>query len=80
MNDTSYSKNLQAALGMSSSVPQVPSAAHVRTLRKGSSDHLAINVDSDSERLINNKESDEDKGRYCKEIFHISLVDLSSGD
>ncbi|KAG8365977.1 hypothetical protein BUALT_Bualt17G0028200 [Buddleja alternifolia] len=54
--------------------PSVPSAAHVRTLRKGSSDHLAINIDSDSERLINHKESDEDKGHLFKSLNTTGLI------
>ncbi|KAL0385422.1 UNVERIFIED_CONTAM: hypothetical protein Sradi_2936500 [Sesamum radiatum] len=51
-----------ASLGKSNNIPHVQSAAHVRTLRKGSNDHLAINIGSESERLINNEETDEDKG------------------
>ena len=47
-------------------VASVPSAAHVRTLRKGSNDHLAINIDSESDRLIENEETDEDKGVILK--------------
>lgn len=43
-------------------IPSAPSNAHVRTLRKGSSDHLAINIDSESDRLINKVDKDEDKG------------------
>lgn len=40
----------------------------MRTLRKGSSDHLAINIESETERLINDKGSDEDKGEYIKKL------------
>lgn len=40
----------------------VTSAAHVRTLRKGSTDQLAINIDTESERLINDEEADQEKG------------------
>lgn len=43
-------------------IPSAPSNAHARTLRKGSSDHLAINIDSESDRLINTMDKDEDKG------------------
>ncbi|KAL0421494.1 UNVERIFIED_CONTAM: hypothetical protein Slati_3172300 [Sesamum latifolium] len=57
---------LLAALGISNNIPHVQSAAHVRSLRKGSNDHLAINIGSESERLINNEETDEDKGMYLK--------------
>lgn len=55
-------------------ISPVPSAAHVRTLRKGSSDHLALDIDLESNRLINSKETDEDKGLlsiYCMPIFVI---------
>jgi hypothetical protein len=52
---------VQGSVGQNSVSP-VPPAAHVRTLRKGSTDHLAINIDSESERLINNEGTDEDKG------------------
>lgn len=48
-----------------SAIPPVPpaSAAHARTLRKGSTDHLAIDVDIESDRLLEKgRESDEDKG------------------
>ncbi|XP_051116162.1 trans-Golgi network-localized SYP41-interacting protein 1 isoform X2 [Andrographis paniculata] len=63
-----------AALGKSNNMPPVPYAAHVRTLRKGSSDHLALNIDSDSERLIGNKESDEDKGHVFKSLNTSGLI------
>lgn len=43
-------------------IPAAPSNAHVRTLRKGSSDHLAISIDSESDRLIKKMDKDEDKG------------------
>ncbi|XVE85221.1 hypothetical protein DITRI_Ditri17bG0074300 [Diplodiscus trichospermus] len=46
----------------------VTSAAHVRTMRKGSTDHLALNIDSESDRLINNEETDEDKGHLFKSL------------
>ncbi|KAL7093851.1 hypothetical protein ACP275_11G064900 [Erythranthe tilingii] len=62
------------AIGKSNNAPHVLSAAHIRTMRKGSSDHLAINIDSDSERLINNKETDEDKGRIFKSLNTSGLV------
>lgn len=48
-----------------SAIPPVPpaSAAHARTLRKGSTDHLAIDVETESDRLLEKGlESDEDKG------------------
>lgn len=43
-------------------IPPGPSNAHVRSLRKGSSDQLAINIDSESDRLISKKDTGEDKG------------------
>ncbi|PIN09530.1 E3 ubiquitin ligase involved in syntaxin degradation [Handroanthus impetiginosus] len=63
-----------APLGKANNIPIVPSAAHARMLRKGSSDHLAINIDSESERLINNKESDEDKGHAFKSLNTSGLI------
>lgn len=56
------------ARGTSNTIPLVPSAAHTRTMRKGSSDHLAINIDADSEQLITSNESDEDKGHIFKSL------------
>lgn len=55
--------------------PAAPSAAHVRTLRKGSSDHLAINVDLEYDRLISNEETAEDKGlaSFCIYNFPVKL-------
>ncbi|XP_059633606.1 trans-Golgi network-localized SYP41-interacting protein 1 isoform X2 [Cornus florida] len=50
------------------------SAAHVRTLRKGSSDHLALNIDSESDRLINSEETDEDKGHVFKSLNTSGLI------
>ncbi|KAL2547157.1 hypothetical protein Fot_16390 [Forsythia ovata] len=61
-------------LGKGNNLPPVPSAAHVRPLRKGSSDQLAIDIDSDSERLVNNKEADEDKGHLFKSLNTSGLV------
>jgi len=43
------------------SISSVSTAAHARTMRKGSSDHLVLNIGSDSERLIAAQDSD-DKG------------------
>lgn len=43
------------------SVASVSTAAHARTMRKGSSDHLVLNIGSESERLIAAQDSD-DKG------------------
>ncbi|VAI58145.1 unnamed protein product [Triticum turgidum subsp. durum] len=44
------------------SVSSVPTAAHARVMRKGSSDHLVLNMGSESERLIAAHDLD-DKGR-----------------
>ncbi|KAK8462546.1 hypothetical protein SEVIR_1G224800v4 [Setaria viridis] len=44
------------------SISSVSTAAHARTMRKGSSDHLVLNIGSESERLIAAQDSD-DKGR-----------------
>ncbi|XVE74880.1 hypothetical protein DITRI_Ditri12bG0053900 [Diplodiscus trichospermus] len=52
----------------------VPSAAQVRTMRKGSMDHLALNIDSESDHLINNEETDEDKGHLFKSLNTSGLI------
>ncbi|GKV14663.1 hypothetical protein SLEP1_g25503 [Rubroshorea leprosula] len=57
-----------------STISPVPSAVQVRTLRKGSTDHLAINVDSESDHLINNEEIDEDKGHVFKSLNASGLI------
>ena len=48
---------------MKKTISPVPTAAQVRTVRKGSADHLSINIDSESEHLMNHNETDEDKGQ-----------------
>ncbi|PON91427.1 TGN-related, localized SYP41 interacting protein [Trema orientale] len=55
-------------------ISPVPSAAHVRTMRKGSTDHLALDIDVESNRLINNEETDEDKGHVFKSLNTSGLV------
>ncbi|KAB5537472.1 hypothetical protein DKX38_015005 [Salix brachista] len=50
------------------------SAAHVRTMRKGSTDHLDLNVDLESGSLINHKETDEDKGHVFKSLNTSGLI------
>ncbi|XP_034894399.1 trans-Golgi network-localized SYP41-interacting protein 1 isoform X2 [Populus alba] len=50
------------------------SAAHVRTMRKGSTDHLALNVDLESGSLINHEETDEDKGHVFKSLNTSGLI------
>lgn len=62
-----------ASVGMKSISP-VPSAAHVRTMRKGSNDHLALNIDLESQRLVTTKETDEDKGHVFKSLNTSGLV------
>lgn len=49
-------------VGKTTSVSSVSTAAHARTMRKGSADHLVVNIGSESERLIAAQDSD-DKGR-----------------
>ncbi|KAF9600274.1 hypothetical protein IFM89_005860, partial [Coptis chinensis] len=60
------------------SVSPVQSAAHaavVRTMRKGSSDHhIALTIDSESDRLVNHQETDEDKGHAFKSLNTSGLV------
>lgn len=47
----------------------------MRTMRKGSTDHLVIDIDSESTRLISNEDTDEDKGLYLM-IYLICLIFL----
>lgn len=42
-------------------IPPAASSTNV-TLRKGSNDHLAIDIDSESDRLISKKDTAEEKG------------------
>ncbi|KAF3431132.1 hypothetical protein FNV43_RR25862 [Rhamnella rubrinervis] len=56
------------SLGKKAIAP-VPPAAHVRTMRKGSTDHLALDIDAESSRLISNEEeTNEDKGHVFKSL------------
>lgn len=57
-------------------VAPAASAAHARSLRKGSNDHLAIDIDSESDRLIKNEETDEDKGHIFKSLNTSGLVPI----
>ncbi|KGN51711.1 myosin-10 isoform X1 [Cucumis sativus] len=60
-----------------SAIPPVPpaSAAHARTLRKGSTDHLTIDVETESDRLLEKGlESDEDKGHVFKSLNTSGLI------
>ncbi|XP_023734400.1 trans-Golgi network-localized SYP41-interacting protein 1 [Lactuca sativa] len=64
-------------VGKVGGLPLVPSAAQVRSLRKGSNDQLAITIDSESERLLSNKsESFEDKGHIFKSLNTSGLVPI----
>ncbi|EFH69707.1 hypothetical protein ARALYDRAFT_472902 [Arabidopsis lyrata subsp. lyrata] len=67
----------KGALGIKSISP-VPTAAQVRTVRKGSTDHLSINIDSESEHLMNHNETDEDKGQDFGGVRWKSINEPSS--
>ncbi|GAA0149291.1 hypothetical protein LIER_08508 [Lithospermum erythrorhizon] len=54
-------------------IPPVQSAPHPRTLRKGSADHLSINVDSDSELLIK-EDKNVNKGHVFKSLNTSGLI------
>ncbi|KAK3223539.1 hypothetical protein Dsin_010564 [Dipteronia sinensis] len=56
------------------SISPVPSAAQLRIMRKGSSDQLAINIESETASLINNEETDEDKGHVFKSLNTSGLI------
>ncbi|KDP26727.1 hypothetical protein JCGZ_17885 [Jatropha curcas] len=51
-----------------------PSAAQLRTMRKGSGDHLVLSIDSESGTLINNEETDEEKGHVFKSLNTSGLI------
>lgn len=55
-------------------ISPAPSAAQVRTLRKGSTDHLALTVDSESDLLISNEDIDRDKGHVLKSLNASGLI------
>ncbi|KAG8071318.1 hypothetical protein GUJ93_ZPchr0006g45259 [Zizania palustris] len=55
------------------SISSLPTAAHSRIMRKGSSDHLVLNIGRESERLITAQDSD-DKGI----LFLLSLLFILS--
>ncbi|ERN13755.1 coiled-coil domain-containing protein 18 isoform X1 [Amborella trichopoda] len=62
-----------------SPIPTIsPAAAHVRTLRKGSTDHLALTIDTESDRLINNQLEDDDKGHVFKSLNTSGLIPKSA--
>ncbi|KAJ0247507.1 TGN-localized SYP41-interacting protein [Hirschfeldia incana] len=58
------------------SISAVPTSAQVRMVRKASTDHLAINIDSESEHLMNHSEADEDKdkGHVFKSLNMSGLI------
>ncbi|XP_068656859.1 trans-Golgi network-localized SYP41-interacting protein 1-like isoform X2 [Aristolochia californica] len=58
----------EAQVGIANKIPPVLPSAHVRTMRKASSDHLAIDINSESDRLLNHHEVDEDKGHVFKSL------------
>ncbi|GKB19713.1 hypothetical protein Tco_0853636 [Tanacetum coccineum] len=55
-------------------LPLVPSAAQMRSLRKGSNDQLAITIDLESYRLLDKGASVEDKGHMFKSLNTSGLV------
>ncbi|KAL8218877.1 hypothetical protein R6Q57_022250 [Mikania cordata] len=55
-------------------LPLVPSAAQMRSLRKGSNDQLAITIDSESDRLLDKAATVEDKGHIFKSLHTSGLV------
>nr|CAD1837122.1 unnamed protein product [Ananas comosus var. bracteatus] len=54
-------------------IPPVSTAAHARTMRKGSNDHLILNINPESERLIAAQETD-DKGHFFKSLNTTGLI------
>ncbi|WOG88702.1 hypothetical protein DCAR_0207937 [Daucus carota subsp. sativus] len=54
-------------------IPPAASSTNV-TLRKGSNDHLAIDIDSESDRLISKKDTAEEKGYVFKSLIASGLV------
>ncbi|XP_004502344.1 trans-Golgi network-localized SYP41-interacting protein 1 isoform X2 [Cicer arietinum] len=57
----------EGSLGKKTLSP-VPSAAHVRSMRKGSNDHLALDISVESDHLINTADTDDDKGHAFKSL------------
>ncbi|CAA3026320.1 Hypothetical predicted protein [Olea europaea subsp. europaea] len=62
------------SLGKSYNISPVSSAAHVRTMRMSPSDNVSIDIDSESERLVNNEEADDDKGHIFKSLNTSGLI------
>ncbi|RZB50107.1 myosin-11-like isoform X2 [Glycine soja] len=55
-------------------ISPVPSAAHVRNMRKGSTDHLALDISGESDNLINRVDKDDDKGHVFKSLSTTGFV------
>ncbi|KAL2332705.1 hypothetical protein Fmac_013918 [Flemingia macrophylla] len=49
-------------------ISPVSLAAHVRNMRKGSTDHLALDISVESDNLLNRADKDEDKGHVFKSL------------
>lgn len=66
-------------LGQSSnnSLSSVPVAPHVRSTRKASSDHLALNIDMDSDKSTSDCEDDE-KGHVFKSLTSTGIIPKST--
>jgi chromosome segregation ATPase len=66
-------------LGQSSnnSLSSVPVAPHVRSTRKASSDHLALNIDMDSDKSTSDREDDE-KGHVFKSLTSTGIIPKST--
>ncbi|GKB92205.1 hypothetical protein Tco_0964477 [Tanacetum coccineum] len=55
-------------------LPLVPSAAQMRSLRKGSNHQLAITIDSESDRLLDKGASVEDKGLVLIKLLQSFII------
>ncbi|PHU00712.1 hypothetical protein BC332_30499 [Capsicum chinense] len=70
--DGRYREPVPVSKNLASS--SVTSVVHVRALRKGFADQLAINIDPESKRLINDEEADEEKGHAFKSLNISGLI------
>jgi len=52
-------------------------APHVRSTRKASSDHLALNIDMDSDKSTSDREDDE-KGHVFKSLTSTGIIPKST--
>ncbi|KAG9446324.1 hypothetical protein H6P81_012452 [Aristolochia fimbriata] len=64
----------EANVGKTNKIPSVLPSAHARTMRKASSDHLAIDINSESSRLVNHHEAHDDKGHVFKSLNSSGFV------